>query len=200
VAIAAAATGRHVIHVPARSDESSSDPVLLQAVRAGDKAAFGALVQRYVTRASALALRVVHDPQDAQDVVQDAFLSALHRIDTFDMTRPFWPWLSRIVVHRGIDVIKARGRSAASELDATIVDGARGPFEALHDREIRERMVHALAQLSPQRRLIIEMFEIDGYTVAEICAELDMASPTVRWHLHVGRKSLRASLAMFKAT
>jgi RNA polymerase sigma-70 factor (ECF subfamily) len=173
---------------------------LLHAVRSGDKAAFGALVDRYIARASALAFRIVRDRADAEDVVQDAFLAALRRIDSFDLTRPFWPWFSRILVNRAIDVLDTRGRQATSPLDESLPSHGHGPGHALEVREMREHVERAIATLPPRRRVIVEMFELDDLSVAEIAEHLTMTPTTVRWHLHMARKTLRVALNIFRTT
>jgi hypothetical protein len=73
------------------AEEQIEDRELLLRVRNGDAAAFEALVQRYLPRARVLARRLMHDPDDADDLVQDAFLRALGRIATFDVDRAFGP-------------------------------------------------------------------------------------------------------------
>jgi RNA polymerase sigma-70 factor, ECF subfamily len=83
--------------------EPIDDRELLVRVQGGDTGAFDALVQRYLPRARALASRLMQDPDDADDLVQDAFLRALDRIATFDVERAFGPWFTRLLVNTGID-------------------------------------------------------------------------------------------------
>ena len=170
------------------------EPILLHRVQAGDKAAFGVLVDRYVARASVLAMRVVHHREDAEDLVQESFLAALRGIASFNPERPFWPWLSRIIVNRGLDLVTARRRRDEQPLDDTLRDGRSNSSRAVESREIMDRFNTALATLPPRRRLIAELFEVDGLTVAEIAEQAGVTATTVRWHLHQARKILRATL------
>lgn len=166
--------------------------------REGDREAFGALVACHIDRALALAVRLLHNREDAEDLVQDAFLSALEHIDVFDATRPFWPWLSRILVNRGLDLAAARAVRATEALPDDIADDAVSPAVAAERAEVLSRFRHELALLPPRRKLIMQMFELDGYAVAEVAELLDISPATVRWHLHAARRQLRGALHHFR--
>src|SRR5438105_13612821 len=79
------------------------EAALVARVRAGDRAAFGVLAERYAGVARRVARAVLGDPDDADDAAQDALLSALVKLDQYDPRRPFGPWLSRIVPHAATD-------------------------------------------------------------------------------------------------
>ncbi len=166
-------------------------------VRQGDRDAFGALVERHLDRALALSVRLLHHREDAQDLTQDAFLAALEHIDAFDEARPFWPWLSRIIVNRGLDLAAARGVRVTEPLPDDVFDPRQSPAEAAERAELMGRFRHELALLPPRRKLIVQLFELDGYTVGEIAEMLDSSPATVRWHLHAARQQLRRTLAHF---
>ena len=76
---------------------------LIVRVQAGDRSAFDLLVRRHLPRARLIAKRLMQDPDDADDLVQDAFLRALERIGTFDPSRSFEPWFTRLLVNLGRD-------------------------------------------------------------------------------------------------
>jgi len=176
-------------------DESNLDRELLTRVRSGERDAFGQIVERYLARAMALAMRLLRHREDAEDLVQDAFLSALQHIDSFDLTRPFWPWLSRIIVNRGLDISASRYARAVDPLAEDVSDSGPTPAESVERREIREEFRRTLALLPERRRLVVQLFEVDGFSVAEIAKLLDSSPATVRWHLHMGRRQLRNALA-----
>lgn len=177
------------------ADESDRERELLVRVRGGERDAFGELVQRYLQRAMALARRLLHHREDAEDLVQDAFLSALQHIDSFDLSRPFWPWLSRIIVNRGLDLAASRSTRASSALTEEVSDAGPSPAEAAERGEVRDEFRRTLALLPERRRLVVQLFEVDGFSVAEIAKLLDSSPATVRWHLHVARRQLRNALA-----
>lgn len=164
-------------------------------VRSGERDAFGELVERYLQRAMALAMRLLRHREDAEDLVQDAFLSALQHIDSFDLSRPFWPWLSRIIVNRGLDVAASRSSRATCELNDGVSDSRPSPAERAEQGEIREEFHRTVAMLPERRRLVVQLFEVDGFSVAEIAKLLDSSPATIRWHLHVARRQLRNALA-----
>jgi len=181
-----------------RHIEACEERQLVSRIRAGDREAFGALVERHLDRALALAIRLLHHREDAEDLTQDAFFAALEHIDAFDETRPFWPWLSRIIVNRGLDLAAARSVRVTEPLPHEVFDPGQGPAEAAERTELLGRFRHELALLPPRRKLIMQLFELDGYAVAEIADLLDSSPATVRWHLHAARRQLRLSLAPFR--
>jgi RNA polymerase sigma-70 factor (ECF subfamily) len=177
------------------SDDSDQDRELLLRVRSGERDAFGRIVERYLPRAMALAMRLLRHREDAEDLVQDAFLSALQHLDSFDLSRPFWPWLSRIIVNRGLDVSSSRSARAVESLAEDVSDSGPSPAEWAERGEIRDQFRRTLAALPERRRLVVQLFEVDGFSVAEIAKLLDSSPATIRWHLHMARRQLRNALA-----
>jgi RNA polymerase sigma-70 factor (ECF subfamily) len=167
----------------------------VERARHGDREAFGVLVRTHLAGAVRVAMRVVRNTQDAEDVVQDAFLSALRNIDDFDSERRFWPWLSRIVVNRALDVVSARTVRTTDELPPDVTDAGPSPEAMAQESDLFARVRRITATMPPRQRLVVEMFDLDGASVADI-AELTGSSPaTIRWHLHMGRRVLRAALS-----
>jgi len=177
------------------NDDSDVDRELLARVLDGEREAFGAIVERYLPRAMALGMRLLRHRQDAEDLVQDAFLSALQHIERFDLSRPFWPWLSRIIVNRGLDLAASRSARSTDVLAETVSDAQPTPAEAVERGEIRDEFQRTLAELPAKRRLVVQLFEVDGFSVAEIAKLLDSSPATIRWHLHMARRQLRSALA-----
>lgn len=174
-----------------------ADAVLIEAVRAGDATAFDELVGRYMRSAFAVAYRLLGQRQDAEDVVQDGLLAALVSIESFDRSRPFGPWLLRIVANRALNVRKARTLRQVEPIPADVRSGSLSPFDVAERSELREGLQRALADLPEQQRWIVELFEIDGFTGPEIAGMLDIAEGTMRWHLHQARQALRVALDSF---
>src|SRR5829696_8148898 len=96
--------GLIVAAVGAEIAEPPDERELLVRVQGGDAEAFDLLVRRYLPRARRMARRLLQDPDDADDLVQDAFLRALERITTFDASRAFEPWFTRLLVNLGLDL------------------------------------------------------------------------------------------------
>lgn len=166
-------------------------------VQRGDQEAFDELARRYARRAVAVAYRVLRQTQDAEDLVQDAFIAALDAIGAFDATRPFAPWFFRIVVNRSLNAVSAR---STRERHVTVLqlwdnDAAEDATDPAESAEIRERFRSALEALPRHQRLIVEMSDIDGRSSTQIGEKMDLPRGTVRWHLHQARKTLRVALA-----
>src|SRR2546429_8759204 len=88
---------------PAARIPEQDEAGLVARIRAGDRAAFGVLAERYAGVARRVARAVLGDPDDADDAAQDALLSALVKLDQYDPRRPFGPWLLRIVANAATD-------------------------------------------------------------------------------------------------
>jgi RNA polymerase sigma-70 factor, ECF subfamily len=167
---------------------------LVDAAQRGERAAFDALVRRYMRRAFTVAYRLLGSRPDAEDVLQDAFIAALTKLDTFDRHRPFGPWLLRIVANRSVNLRKGLAVRRTEPMPPDVASRAPSPFDEAERSQMRAELERALAQLPEQQRWILELFELDGFTGPEIAEMLDLSSGTVRWHLHQARHRLRAVL------
>jgi RNA polymerase sigma-70 factor (ECF subfamily) len=172
------------------------DAALVARVRAGDNAAFDAIVQAYMRQAFQLAYRVVGHREDAEDLVQEAFLAAYQYLDSYDATRPFGPWLMRIVLNRGANLRRSRARRE-TEPETDAVSPAPSALDERERSEAREQLQRALDTLSERQRMIVTLFDVDGLTSTEIGERLDLSPGTVRWHLHEARRTLRSALSRF---
>lgn len=176
----------------------AGDDELVERIRQGDREAFGELVLRYQRKAYAVAWRLLGNQHDAEDVVQESFMAALDAIDGFDPSRPFGPWLNRIVANRSHN---ARDRRRVRQVDQLGDDIATDDHAANADVERDEtaRQVRAaLNGLSDRQRTAIQLHELDGFSTAEVAESLGITQATVRWTVHAGRRALRASLATWK--
>ena len=133
--------------------------------------------------------------EDAEDVVQDAFLSAMRAIGSFDVTRPFGPWITRIVVNQGITYRRSRARRQDESMPVDLPSAGPSPALVTERNEITDRFRAALEQLPGQQRLMIQLFEVDGLSSPEIAKLTGLSDGTVRWHIHAARKTLRTALA-----
>jgi RNA polymerase sigma-70 factor, ECF subfamily len=174
--------------------ELLEDRELLVRVQAGDADAFDALVQRYLPRARILARRLMSDPDDADDLVQDAFLRALDRIATFDVGRAFGPWFNRLLINTGIDQRRKQVVRRTDSQDPETFPGPSSPHRDAERSELRQSLAEALEKLPDRQRIIVSLFEIDGHSTEEVAGMLKVSQVTVRWHLHQARRTLREAL------
>jgi RNA polymerase sigma-70 factor, ECF subfamily len=136
---------------------------------------------------------VVHDAAAAEDIAQEAFLSAIRSLDRFDRRRPFTPWLHRIVVNRAIDW--ARSRALRREIDARReleAEGVSGEgFDAPLGGALSDEATEALASLPLEQRAVVVLRYLLEYTPGEISTMLDIPRGTVNSRLRRGLDSLR---------
>ena len=165
---------------------------------AGERAAFGELVERYAPQARRVARAVLGDPDEADDAAQDGFLSALVKLGQYDARRPFGPWLMRIVANAATDRRRRRQVRRVEPLDPGLVGGGPRPDAEAVRSELGERLRTALAELPPRRRTAVVLFDVEGYSHAEIAEMLGIPEGTVRSEVFHARRRLRALLADWK--
>jgi RNA polymerase sigma-70 factor, ECF subfamily len=172
-----------------------TDARLVRRARDGDGAAFESLVRRYLKAAYAVALSELAEPGDAEDAVQDAFITALERLDDCRDPAAFGGWLRRIVRNRARSVgRRERVRDTESLESAWSAASTQSPARDLERAETRRRLESALATLPDVQRRVVLMHDLEGYRHREIAVELDIPEGTVRSHLFFARRALREQL------
>lgn len=171
-------------------DESA----LVTRALAGDQEALGALVTRYTGPVRRVTRAILGDRDDADDAAQDALLLALVKLDQFDRTRPFGPWLMRVVTNAAIDRRRRRRIRHTSPLDDTVAAPTPPPDVQVERGALRERLQAALAELPEHYRAAIVLFDVEGYSHGEIAAMLGVAAGTVRSAVFHARRRLRRLL------
>jgi RNA polymerase sigma-70 factor (ECF subfamily) len=155
-----------------------SDAALVRAAQGGSSEAAEELFRRHWPAAHRAAWLVVHDAAAAEDIAQEAFVSALRALDRFDRRRPLAPWLHRIVLNRAIDFSRARALRPETAADA-LPEPAAPPEIA----EIGDELIAALAALGPEHRAVVVLRHLLGYTPGEIATMLDLPRGTVNSRL-----------------
>jgi RNA polymerase sigma-70 factor, ECF subfamily len=162
-----------------------SDAALVRAAQRGSDAAVEELFARHWPDAFRTALLIAHDRAAAEDIAQEAFLSALRALPRFDRRRPLRPWLHRIVVNRAIDW--ARARRLRAEVDVAGVPDPVAPPPAELGLGVAGA---ALARLSPDHRAVVVMRYLLELTPGEIATALDLPRGTVNSRLRRGLDAL----------
>jgi RNA polymerase sigma-70 factor (ECF subfamily) len=186
--------GRPPMATGSETAEAFDERALLARVQAGESGAFDLLVQRYLPKARLVARRLMQNPDDADDLVQEAFLRALERIATFDISRAFDPWFTRLLINLGTDWQRKQTVRRTEFHDPEIFPGGSRPDRETERSELRSSLQRAMGQLPDRQRLIVTLFEIDGHSTEEVAEMLHISQVTVRWHLHQARKALRETL------
>ena len=177
---------------------AETDAELVARTLAGDRAAFGVLVERYAAAVRRVARAALGDADDADDAAQDAFLSALVKLQQYDVRRPFGPWLMRIVANAATDRRRRRSVRQTESLDDQVLAGGPQPDVEADRLALRQRLREALAELPERRRIAVVLFDVEGYSHAEIGHILGLPEGTVRSEVFHARRALRVLLADWK--
>jgi RNA polymerase sigma-70 factor (ECF subfamily) len=180
--------------------EAEEDRDLVDRARAGETGAFETLVRRYQGWVFTLALRMVGDRAEAEDLAQDVFLKAYRGLRGFKGASRFSTWLYAIASHHCLNHLKARGRRGGLGDDPPapvdrLPDGAPRA-DALLERADLVRIVQAeMAHLTEEHRMVLILRDIQGLSYEEIARTLGVELGTVRSRLHRARMEMKARLA-----
>jgi RNA polymerase sigma-70 factor (ECF subfamily) len=173
----------------------AGDARLIERARAGDDLAFAALVARYEQKLIRVLARLVHDEELARDLAQETFWKVYNRLDRFDTARRFGPWLFRIGVNLGLDLLRRHDVPAVASLDRPRGDGGQSLELADPDPRLREELaqeVHfVLERLPLPYRMILVLRDLEGFSSAEVAAIVRRREATVRWRLAKARELFR---------
>lgn len=177
------------------AEAREADHASLRLAMAGDERGFADLVQRYDRRAWRVARNLVPSDEDAQDLVQDAFMRVFRNLERFDFSHAFSTWLYRIVTNLAIDLLRKRRPTYSTtgpdedEGDPDIVDeGVEDPSAALLREETVGEVQACLDSLAPHFQSALVLRELEGLPCNEIADIVGATHVTVRWRLHRGRK------------
>jgi len=178
--------------------------------RAGDEQAFRTLFERYHRRAYTLAYGMVHNADDALDIVQEGFIKAHRYLDKFEGTSSFYTWFYRIVMNLAIDHIRKRKRArhvdfndaiAHLEGDAPVGEESllprilgQNPSKALARKEIRQQLAAALDELSDNHRAVLIMREFEGLSYQEMADVMACSKGTIMSRLFHARRNMQRHL------
>ena len=182
--------------MPAELVVELPDADLVARAQDGDPAAFESLVKRHLRAAHAVALAVLGEMSDADDAVQDAFMSAMQHLDSCAPAEKFRAWLLTIVRNRAYD-LKRRGRVRTVEMleEDTAQTRDPSPLEMAEHSELNVRLSAAIATLTDTQREVLMMHDVEGWKHADIASLLGLAESTVRVHLLHARSRLRKLLS-----
>ena len=177
----------------------NDDAQLIEDTLAGHSAAFGKLVQKYQDRLYNTVVHVAGNAEDARDVVQDAFVQAFLKLDTFKGSSAFYTWLYRIAFNVAA-THRRRERSTVSLEHVRETSGnepmgnEENPSEILERKERCRQVRQAINQLNEEHRAVVVLREIDGCCYETIAEILELPVGTVRSRLHRARLQLREQL------
>jgi len=201
-------------------DPAAAELELVERLRAGDEAAFGALVARHYGTMLAVAQTYVKDRAVAEEVVQEAWLGVINGLDRFEGRSSLKTWIVSILVNQAktrgvrearsvpfsslapegdepaVDPDRFRGREESYAGHWRVFPGTwgRSAAVAVQDRETLRVVMRAIAELPATQQTVIRMRDVEGYSSEEVCATLDVSEANQRVLLHRARSRVRAAL------
>ncbi|MBA3316269.1 MAG: sigma-70 family RNA polymerase sigma factor [Planctomycetaceae bacterium] len=180
---------------PAPPVAGISDARLVELARRGDSEAFGDLVLRYERRLIRVILRFVHDQEMARDLAQETFLRTYERLDQFDPSRRFGPWLFRIGVNLTLDHLRRRKRRGRWALFSDVGrEGAPDPQvpDPRRSIDLGQEVRAVLDEMPETYRSVLVLRDLENFSTSEIAAILDRKEATIRWRLAEARNRFEA--------
>jgi RNA polymerase sigma-70 factor (ECF subfamily) len=182
----------------ADSDDSlvsqATDARLVEQARRGDTDAFGQLAQRYERRVTKVIRRFMPDQEMALDLAQDAFLKAFDRLEQFDPSRRFGPWLFRIAVNTTYDhlrKIKRKGKWALfSEAGENRVPDPQAP-DPRGEIDLSQEVRTVLEDIPETYRTVLVLRDLEGFSTSEVAAVTERSEATIRWRLAEARRMFK---------
>ena len=191
------------------NDNLVDDTQLLARIRAGDKAACAICIEQHSPQVYRLALRLMQNEADAEDVMQETFLSAFQAIDNFEGRSTISTWLFRIAYNAAMSRLR-RPILSDTSVEDTLDSSEEGallptqffdwcclPEEDFRTAEVQSQLEQAMRQLSPTLRSVFILRELEGLSVQEAADALDVSQDVIKTRLHRARLFLREQLSTY---
>jgi RNA polymerase sigma-70 factor (ECF subfamily) len=187
------------------TDQPSEELALVQAAKAGDVSAYEQLVKRYDRNVFRIAQHITQNREDAEDVVQDAFLKAYENLEQFQGNSKFYTWLVRIAVNESLMKLRKRRTDKTVSLDQEIeteedtmprevADWSPNPEQLYKQGELREILTKTINGLPASFRTVFVLRDVEGLSTEETAEALGLSIPAVKSRLLRARLQLRERL------
>ncbi len=187
------------------TDSASDELTLVQAAKAGDITAFEQLVKRYDRNVFRIAQHITQNREDAEDVVQDAFLKAYENLEQFQGNSKFYTWLVRIAVNESLMKLRKRRTDKTVSLDQEIeteedtmprevADWAPNPEQLYKQGELKDILTRTINGLPASFRTVFVLRDVEGLSTEETAEALGLSLPAVKSRLLRARLQLRERL------
>jgi len=193
---------------PKVSEPVSDELALVQAAKEGDTAAFEEFVRRYDRNVFRIAQHITQNREDAEDVVQDAFLKAYGNLKQFQGQSKFYTWLVRIAVNEALMKLRRRRPERMISLDEDVkteedsvprevADWSPNPEQLYSQGELHEILSKTIQGLPPSFRTVFVLRDVEGLSTEEAAEALDLSIPAVKSRLLRARLQLRERLSRY---
>jgi RNA polymerase sigma-70 factor, ECF subfamily len=190
------------------NQETNKEPFSVEALKKGDRAEFARLVEAYSPNIYRLALKMLDNPQDAEDILQETFIKAFRSLNGFDGRSKISTWLYRIATNEALMLIRRRKPDSISlqepleTLDGEqeplqIVDWCCLPEDELLSTEVRRQLDKAIEALPHSLRLVFLLRDIEGLSTRETAEVLNLSETAVKTRLSRARLRLREELTAY---
>ncbi|KPK89704.1 hypothetical protein AMJ80_09395 [bacterium SM23_31] len=181
---------------------------IVHRAKAGDKAALSEIIRKYEKKIYNYALHFVHNREDAEDILQETFLSVVKAIDSFKGQSRLSTWIYKIATNAALMKLRSPG-SAKREFESFDEDNidlsrnyieinrrlSESPFEMVKNKEIIEKIMQHLKDLPTKYRSVFLLRDVEGFSTDEVSKMLNMTVPAVKSNLRRARIALRDKLA-----
>jgi RNA polymerase sigma-70 factor (ECF subfamily) len=180
--------------------EGWTDEEVVARVKAGDTALYEIVMRRYNQRLYRVARAILHDEDEAEDVMQAAYVRAYQYLHQFAGRSPFSAWLTRIAVHEALARLRLRKRSQQmeeagdGEIFMTMVEPSPDPEQSASGAELGRLLEDAVLDLPEQFRTVVMLRDVEELSTSETAAALDLSEENVKVRLHRGHAMLRGWL------
>jgi RNA polymerase sigma-70 factor (ECF subfamily) len=190
------------------TEEAKAELALVERARTGDGRAFSSLIQRYEGKIFRLAMNITQNREDAEDVLQEAFLKAYEHLDQFQGNSRFYTWIVRIAVNQALMKLRKRKTDRSVSLDEQIDTGEDtmvreiaawdpDPEQQYNQDELGTILSGAIEGLEPIYRTVFTLRDVEGLSTEETAEALDLSIPAVKSRLLRARLQLREKLTRF---
>jgi len=180
---------------------------IIALAKKGDHKAQSLLVNRYSSRVYNLALRILHNREEAEDVLQDTFLTVIKKLDMFDGRSSLFTWIYRIATNSALMTLRKkkirRNNIKSNDFDPeqqqieNLIDWSQDPTMSLDNDEIRKHIENAMNTLKEKYRTVFILRDIEGLSTRETSKVLDITEENVKIRLLRARQTLRAYLSKY---
>jgi len=192
----------------AGENEQHPDVALVERVRAGDVSAYDTLVRKYERQIFRIAQHITQNREDAEDVMQDAFLKAYEKLEQFQGNSKFYTWLVRIAVNESLMRLRKRRTGKMVSIDEDLeteegsvprdlADWAPNPEQNYNQAELADILRKTIQGLPRSFRVVFALRDVEGLSTQETAEALDLSVPAVKSRLLRARLQLRERLSRY---